>query len=430
MVAWFSGSAQRERMTQVHEEFGRPGPLAGVRVLDLTHYIAGPYCTKLFADYGADVIKIERPGGGDRARRMGPFFQDKPHLEASGLFLHLNTNKQSVTLNLKSEAGRRILLDLARDVDILVESFKPGTMESFGLAYPEVEKVNPGITYASVSNFGQTGPYRDYKMTEITLYALGSTMQSTGMPDRPPLKLGLTVENIYAGMVCAAAVMGAFMGAQVHGTGQHLDLALMEIQAGNQDRAVQGQMIYQYIGSANRGPARTGGGSIGRFLSPVGVYPCADGYVQFFTLAPLWSRVCKMIDRPELEHDPYFTAPENFNNNPQVKAEFDAILLEWLLVRTKQEVMEKSQAVGYMCGAINTMEDVFADPHLAARGFFVDVEHPFVGTLRYPGAPFKMSETPWRAGRAPLLGEHTESVLSRLGYSRDEIATLRSQGAI
>jgi crotonobetainyl-CoA:carnitine CoA-transferase CaiB-like acyl-CoA transferase len=401
-----------------------------VRIVDLTNYIAGPYCTKLFADYGAELIKIERPQGGDPARRMGPFFKDRPHLEASGLFLHLNTNKQSVTLNLKSEAGRRLLLELVQDADILVESFAPGVMASFGLEYSVLEKVKPDLVYTSISNFGQTGPYRDYKMTEITLYALGSTMQSTGMPDRPPLKLGLTVENVYAGMVCAAATMGALIGAAAHGTGQHLDLALMEIQAGNQDRGVQGQMMYQYVGNANRGPARTGGGVVGRFLSPVGVYPCADGYVQFFTLQPLWERVCKMIERPDLLADPHFTAPENMNNNPERKAEFDAILLEWLLVHTKREVMEASQAAGYMCGAINTMEDVFADPHLSARGFFVEVDHPYAGTLTYPGAPFKMSETPWRAGRAPLLGEHTQPVLNRLGYSNEDIALLRSQGAL
>lgn len=415
------------RMTENSEA---QGPLEGVRVVDLTHYIVGPYCTKLFADYGADVIKIERPDGGDPARRLGPFYHDKPHLEGSGLFLHLNTNKKSVTLNLKSEAGRRILLELVRDADILVENFSPRVMPSLGLDYEALERINRRLVYTSISNFGQTGPYRDYKMTEITMYALGGTMQTTGMPDRPPLKLGLTVESIYAGMVSAAATMGAFMGAVTTGAGQHVDLSLMEIMAGNQDRAVQGHMMYQYAGNSRGGWARTGGGSMGRNILPVGVYPCADGYVQFFTLQPLWDRVCRMIDRPDLIDDPYFTAPENFNNNPEVKAEFDAILLEWLMRHTKREVMEKSQSVGYMCGAINTMEDVFADPHLAARGFFVEVDHPYTGPLRYPGAQFKMSETPWRAGRAPLLGEHTAEVLEGLGYAAEDVARLRSQGAI
>jgi crotonobetainyl-CoA:carnitine CoA-transferase CaiB-like acyl-CoA transferase len=406
------------------------GPLQGVRVIDLTQCIAGPYCTKLFADYGADVIKLEPPRTGDLGRSMGPFFGDKPHIEGSGLFLHLNTNKQSVTVDIETAGGQEIVRRLVKDADVLVESYLPGVMARCGLDYASLERLNPRLVMTSITNFGQTGPYRDYAMSEITLYALGSTMQVTGLPDRPPLKLGLTVENIYAGMVSATATMGAFFGASSHGVGQHVDLALMEIQVGNQDRAVQGQMIYQYVGRPNGGWARTGGGSMGRNLLPVGVYPCADGYVQFFTLQPLWDRVCKMIGREDLIDDPHFRAPENFSENAEVKAEFDAILLEWLLVRTKREVMEASQACGYMCGAINTMEDVFADPHLAERGFFAEVEHPYAGVLRYPGAQFKMSETPWRAGRAPLLGEHTEAVLRELGYSDAEIAALKEQGAI
>jgi len=377
------------------------------------------------------VIKIEPPGSGDTARSMPPFWHDEPHVEASGLFLHLNTNKRSVALDLDTDAARKVVLDLARNADILVESFPAGTMASWGLDYAALEQINPRLVMTSVTNFGQTGPYRDYKMTEITLYALGSTMQVTGMPDRPPLKLGLTVENVYAGMVSATATMGAFMGAVVSGEGQYVDLALMEIQAANQDRAVQGHMIYQYVGGPTGGWTRSGGGSQGRNILPVGVYPCSDGYVQFFTLQPLWDRVCKMIDREDLIEDQHFTAPENFSGNQDVKAEFDAVLLEWLLQHTKREVMEKSQSCGYMCGAINTMEDVFEDPHLAARGFFAQIEHPHVGTLRYPGPQFKMSETPWRAGRAPLLGEHTHEVLTGvLGYGDAEVAELQAQGAI
>ena len=362
---------------------------------------------------------------------MAPYFQDQPDLEGSGLFLHLNTNKKSVTLNLKAEAGRKILLDLVREADIVVESFAPRVLPSLGLDYPVLKSVNPNLVMTSISNFGQTGPYRDYKLSEITLYALGSTMISTGLPDREPVKLGLTVEQIYAGMVSATATMGAFMGAITHGLGQYVDLSLFEIQVGHQDRAVQGHMMYQYTGGTRAGFVRSGGGSSGRNLLPVGVYPVADGYVQFFTLQPLWDRVCKMIDRPDLIEDPHFTAPENFSNNAEVKAEFDAILLEWLLQRTKREVMEKSQAVGYMCGAINTMEDVFDDPHLKARGFLVEIDHPRTGPLTYPGAPFIMKETPWRPGRAPLLGEHTKEVLTeRLGYSDADLIRLGDRGVI
>jgi crotonobetainyl-CoA:carnitine CoA-transferase CaiB-like acyl-CoA transferase len=403
-----------------------PLALEGVRVIDLTQVIAGPYCTKLFADYGADVIKIERPDGGDPARRMPPFFHDEPNLEGSGLFLHLNTNKRSVTLNLKSPAGRKVLLELVRDADILVESFAPRVMPSLGLDYAALEAVNPRLVMTSISNFGQTGPYRDYKMSEITLYALGGTMYTTGMPEREPVKLGLTVEQFFAGMVAATATIGAFIGAQATGAGQQLDLSLFEIMVGNQDRGVQALMMYQYTGTSL---GRLAPGA-GRNILPAGVYPTADGYVQFFTLQPHWERICRMIDRPDLIDDAHFRAPENFSANAEVKAEFDAILLEWLLRHTKREVMERSQAVGYPCGALNTMADVFDDPHLAARGYLVQIDHPYTGPLTYPGAPFRMSETQWRAGRAPLLGEHTAAVLTELGYDRGQVEKLRAEGVV
>jgi crotonobetainyl-CoA:carnitine CoA-transferase CaiB-like acyl-CoA transferase len=403
------------------------GALNGVRVIDLTHYIAGPYCTKLLADYGAEVIKIERPDGGDPARRLGPFFHDEPHLEGSGLFLDLNTNKRSVTLNLKSAAGREILIELVREADVVVENFAPRVLPSLGLDYGVLQSVNPRLVMTSISNFGQTGPYRDYKMSEITLYALGGTMYSTGDPDREPVKLALTAEQFFAGMVSATATMGAFMGVVLHGVGQHVDLSLMEIMAANQDRGVQAHTNYQYTGSV---AARTGGGA-SRNILPSGVYPCADGYVQLFALQPVWDRVCLMIDRPDLISDPYFTAPENFSANPAVKAEFDAILLEWLLPRTKQEIMLKAQSVGYFCGALNTMEDVFNDEHLRARDFFVEVDHPYTGPIEYPGPQFKMDVTPMMPGRAPLLGEHTSEVLrEHLRFSSDDVARLRAQGAI
>ncbi len=405
-----------------------PPPLEGMRVIDLTHYIAGPFCTKLLADYGADVIKIERPDGGDPARRIGPFLHDDPQIEKSGLFLHLNTNKQSVTLNLKTLDGKQILKQLVQDADVLVENFAPDVMDRLGLGYEVLSAINPGLVMTSISNYGKTGPYRDYKLTEIVLYAMGGTMHSTGAAGREPVKLALTVEQFFGGGVAASATMGAHLGALADGVGQQLDLALFEMQVGNQDRGVQANTTYQYNGSM---ATRTGGEG-GRTIVPTGVYPTSDGYVQFFTLQPTvgWPRICHLIGHPEMAADPHFTAPENFYQNADVKAEVDAILFEYLLTHTKQEVMEATQAAGFPCGAINTMEDVFHDPHLAHRGYFVTIDHPLVGPLRYPGAPFKMSESPWRAGRAPLLGEHTQQVLSGLGYSHEDIARLREQGVV
>ncbi len=403
-----------------------PAALDGVTVIDLTHYIAGPYCTKLLADYGAEVIKVERPDGGDPARRLGPFLNDQPHPETSGPFLHLNTNKRSITLNLKSAQGRTILRQLVEGAGILVENFHPRVLPSLGLDYPALARVNPRLTMTSISNFGQTGPYRDYKMTEIVAYAMGGVMQATGMPDREPIKLALTVQQFFAGNVAAAATLGAFIGAQIHGIGQQVDMAIMEIEAGNQDRGISNLAAYQYSGE----PAFRRVRENMRSILPNGVYPTSDGYVQFAGVQPnWWERVCLMIDRAEMAADPHFINPENFYQNPERRAEVDAVVLEWTLQRTKRAVMERAQEFGYLAGAVNTMEDVFQDRHLKERGFFVEVDHPVAGLLRYPGPQFKMGETPWRPGRAPLLGEHNREVLcGRLGYSTEDLVRMRQQG--
>ncbi|RLC69697.1 MAG: hypothetical protein DRI26_08580 [Chloroflexi bacterium] len=198
--------------------------LSDVKVLDLTWYIAGPYCTKLLADYGADVIKVERPGEGDPARKMGPFFQDDPHPEKSGLFLHLNTNKKSITLNLKSDWGRRIIKELVKGVDILVESFRPGVMARLRLDYETLEKINPKLVMTSISNFGQTGPYRDFKASEIIIYGMGGAMNQTGLTEREPLKKGLNVIQYQGGTMAAIATMMALLLAD-EGIGQHVDVS-------------------------------------------------------------------------------------------------------------------------------------------------------------------------------------------------------------
>ena len=405
-----------------------PQALDGVTVLDLTHYIAGPYCTKLLADYGAEVIKVERPGCGDPTRRLGPFLDDEPDPETSGLFLHLNTNKKSITLNLKTVQGKAMLKMLVRTADIVVENFHPRVLPSLGLDYEALFQVNPRLTMTSISNFGHTGPYRDYKMTEIVAYAMGGVMQATGMPDREPIKLALTVQQFFAGNVAATATLGAYIGAQLHGEGQQLDLAIMEIEVGNQDRGISNLACYQYSGEPTFRRMRENL----RNILPNGVFPTSDGYVQFAGTQPAWwERVCLMIDRPELAQDPHFVEPESFYQNAERKQEVDALLLDWTMRHTKREAMEIGQRFGYLTGALNTMEDVFADPHLAARGFFVETDHPKAGRLKYPGPQFNMAETPWRAGRAPLLGEHNREVFrDKLGYSDQDLVLLRQQGVI
>jgi crotonobetainyl-CoA:carnitine CoA-transferase CaiB-like acyl-CoA transferase len=271
----------------------------------------------------------------------------------------------------------------------------------------------------SISNYGQTGPYRDYKATEITLYAMGGSMYQTGEPYREPVKLGMTVEQFFCGTVAASATMGAFMGAALQGVGQHVDLSLHEIMTGNQDRALTNLTDYQHTGDL---PVRHLESSSG--FSPT--LPVVDGYVQFYSIPRTWKRICEMIDHTELGDRPDLTNP----TQPEAKETVVALLLEWLDGRKKQDVMELAQTHGIFCSAVNTTEDVFRDPHVAERGFLVEVDHPYTGPLRYPGPPFRMMETPWRAGRAPLLGEHTSEVLATLGYAADDVARLREQGAI
>jgi crotonobetainyl-CoA:carnitine CoA-transferase CaiB-like acyl-CoA transferase len=222
--------------------------LSDVKVLDLTWHIAGPYCTKLLADFGADVIKIERPGEGDPARKMGPFPHGKAHPERCGLFLHLNTNKKGITLNLKSHKGRKIFKELVKFVDIVVESFSPRVMPSLGLSYENLKRVNPSLVMTSISNFGHNGPYRDFKASEIVEYAMGGEMYSTGIEGREPLKLGGNVVQYQAGTIAAVATMGALFAARYQGVGQHVDVSIMETQAGTVDRRLQHLLAYAYGG--------------------------------------------------------------------------------------------------------------------------------------------------------------------------------------
>jgi crotonobetainyl-CoA:carnitine CoA-transferase CaiB-like acyl-CoA transferase len=253
--------------------------LSDIKVLDLSWHIAGPYCTKLLADYGADVIKVERPRVGDPARKIGPFFNDDPHPEKSGLFLHLNTNKKGITLNLKTPTGKEIIKKLVKEVDILVESFSPHVMPGLGLDYQTLEQVNPDLLMVSISSFGQTGPYRDFKATEIVEYAMGGEMYSTGIAGREPLKLGGNVVQYQAGTIAAVSTMGALFAARAQGIGQHVDVSIMETQAGSADRRIIYTLAYACAGviTTRWPPPRE---AVRMLIMPQGVYPCKDGFVN------------------------------------------------------------------------------------------------------------------------------------------------------
>jgi crotonobetainyl-CoA:carnitine CoA-transferase CaiB-like acyl-CoA transferase len=400
--------------------------LADLRVLDLTHQIAGPYCTKLLADYGAEVVKIERPDGGDPARRYGPFPHDQPHLEKSALFLHLNTNKRGITLNLKTAAGKEMFTELVRQVDVVVENFSPRVMPALGLSYDMLKQVNPRLVMTSISNFGQTGPYRDYKAQDILLYAMGGAMHQTGVAEREPLKLAGNLMQYHGGTLAATATLVGVYGTQLQGIGQHVDVSLFEAHAGTVDRRSTFLAAYAYAGEEVR---RQSAGSQG--LLPRGIYPCQDGYVCIHVTNEWWPRLARMLDRPEWLTDPKFATPAGRLQVEQ-QAEFDAIFYPWLLERTKQEIMERAQAARVLATAVNSPEDVLNDRHFQARGFFVEVNHPDAGGVKQPGPPFNMTESPWRIRRcAPRLGQHNEEIYSGiLGLSREELMVLREQEVI
>jgi crotonobetainyl-CoA:carnitine CoA-transferase CaiB-like acyl-CoA transferase len=399
--------------------------LSDITMLDLTWYIAGPYCSKLFADYGADVIKVEKPGEGDPARRMKPFVGDEPHPEKSGLFLHLNTNKRGITLNLRSDAGKKIFKDLVKKADIIIENFSPGVMSRLGLDYEALEQINPRLVMTSISNFGQTGPYRDYKGSDLVFQGWGGPMYSYGLPDRAPLKKGGTVGLYQAGALAAVATMFAFYAARYQGIGQQVDISIFESQAGSIDRRRAQCLGYQYNEEIT---PRNDMRQMMRY--PHGIYPCADGYFDIAGGFQVWPRIARMIGRPDMADDPLLTSVRSMVD-PAAREKVMPIWLPWCMEHTKKEVIEAGQRERNMCGPINTMEEVFNDPHWKERKFWVEVEHPVAGRLVYPGAPGQGSETKWEIRRpAPLLGQHNKEVYGALGCSKKYLSALSKQGVI
>ncbi|MCX6022299.1 MAG: CoA transferase, partial [Chloroflexi bacterium] len=375
--------------------------------------------SKLLADYGADVIKIERPGSGDPARAHGPFPGDVPHPEKSGRFLHLNTSKRSVTLNLRHPEGRALALRLAAGVDIVIENFRPGTMERLGLGEDALRAERPLITFTRISNFGQTGPYRDYPATELTLFALGSRMSLMGEDGREPVKYADNAVACLAGAKAAAATMAALWGNLLHGIGQTVDLSIQETLLSGADNRL---VAAEYSGEAAHRADSAGAGYV----------ECLDGHVQFSMAPPAqrhFTRLVRLLNMPELLTDPRFATPADRNRN---RADLEAIVRPWLMSRKKVEIAEQAQAVGFFAAAVLNVGEVLENPHFAERGFFNVVEHPVAGAWKLPGAPVGMALTPWQIARpAPLLGQHTDEVLTTdLGLTSADLARLRAEGIV
>ena len=400
------------------------GPLLGIRVLDLTQGVAGPYATKLLSDYGADVVKVERPDGGDRTRRVGPYPDDVPHTDRSGLFFELNSGKRSVTLNLATATGRRIIRGLAAGADLVIESFRPGALARLGLDAERLEALNPAAALVQLSNYGQDGPYRDFEMDDLGAYAMGGVLALTGGEGREPARIGLYAPLFLAGGVLATYTIGAVFGSRRTGRGERVDASLFEILASSMDRGGPNLVAYQYSGSL----MTTRTASQLRNAMPNGVFRCTDGYVSITGQPQFFPRMARMIDRPDLAEDEAFLARLD---DPAFLPEVEPLLTGWLSRHTKREAMERGQAEGLPISALNTMADVFTDPHLHERDFFMTVEQPAAGEVVLPGLPLRMSDTPGEIRAAPTLGEHTVEVLTeQLGYSRQDVAVLRQRGVV
>lgn len=402
------------------------GPLDGVTVLDLSEWIAGPYATKLFADAGAEVIKLERPPqgdfGGDPSRSVGPYQQGDRHREKSGTFFYFNTNKRSLSLDLRQAGAQEVFLRLVDGVDLVVESFRPGVLERLGVGWDRIHARKPEIALVSLAPFGQVSPYAQYKLTDLTLFGMCGEMYSMGVSDAEPIKMYGTAALVQCGASTAAAAMAALTVSETQGIGQHVDLALADLQFTGTDRRHAAEIGNQFSG---RKSLRSSGGG---FQILAGVYFCADGYVMFVSSAQYMDRVRAMLDHPEWLADPKWDDPV-VQHDPDAIGEFDAHFLPWCLERSKREIWAAARKHRVLCGPLFTVDELYQDEHFRGRGFFTPYEHADLGAVEIPGRPVLMSATPWEPRRpAPRLGEHTREILQEAGLAAGEVDRLIEAG--
>ena len=394
-------------------------PLEGIKVLDLTRALAGPYCALMLGDYGSDVIKIEMPGSGDDTRKWGPPFIG----EESAYFLSVNRNKRSLTLNLRDERAQQVFLKLAADADVIVENFTPGVMGRFNLGYEDVKKINPAIVYCSISGFGATGPYQSRPAYDQIMQGISGIMSITGELGGDPQKVGIAVADIGAGMWAAFAIMTAlFHRNNSGGQGQNIDLSMLDAQVA--------WMTYQagYYFATGEAPKRLGAAH--PTLVPYQAFMGKDG--KYFNVAVgsdrLWDRFCEGINQMDLHDDPKYASNSVRVNH---RSELVPLLQELFLARDADEWVADLQAVSVPAGPINDLADVFNDPQVLHREMLLEMPHPTLGSIKQTGLPVKFSDTPGSLEKPPpLLGEHNREILTTLGYSDADVDQMADAGVI
>ena len=393
------------------------GPLSGMVTLDLTQILAGPMCTMVLADMGADVIKVEKPNGGDDNRRMGPpFIKDW-----SAGFLAVNRNKRSLALDLRNEAGRSVFRRLVEDADVVVENFRPGVMERLGLGYGELAGIKPSLVYCTISGFGSTGPARNRGGFDLVAQGVSGLMSITGHPNSPPAKVGVPVTDLTAGLFAANGIMAAYIHALKTGQGQMVDTSLMEAGVAY---TVWESSVYFAEGEIP-GPL----GSAHRVSAPYQALRTRDGYLNLGAATqPTWEQLCRAIGREDLMEDQRFRAPWDRKAREE---ELAALLEETFSTEDTEHWLELLDSAGVVAGPIYNMEQVYRDPQVLAREMLVDTEDPELGTIHNIGVPVKLSATPGSIRRrAPALGEHSDEILLEHGFTQGEVGELLNAGVI
>ncbi|MFT0860351.1 CaiB/BaiF CoA transferase family protein [Ancylobacter sp. G4_0304] len=395
----------------------RPLPLAGVRVLDVAQVMAGPFACMMLGDLGADVIKVEPPGTGDQTRGAMGFKMKGP--DSMG-FLNMNRNKRSVTLNLKSEAGRELFYELVKSADILIENYRPGVMKKLKCDYDTVSKLNPRLVYASISGFGQSGPWASRPGFDLMAQAMSGVMSVTGHPGGLPVKAGVPVADIGCGLFATYAVLAAYIGAKSTGQGQYIDASLFEAAL-----AFSVWDISEYWG---RGTYPIPLGTANRMSAPYQAVKSKDGYfVMGATNQKLWLSLCETIGRPDLLDDARFdTNPHRLDNREALIEELE----KTFVTRTSEEWVEALLAVGIPAGTMYSYPEAFESEHGRHRNMRMEIDHPHEGKVSTIGFPVKLMGTPQQVRLPPpLLGEHTQDILKEIGLDADAVAAFGARGA-